>query len=257
MKGAGKVHGSLVRETKPKNQRVKNKTKKKSRQVRNRLLPKYGLSQKNRLNTLKKKLEEEDSSDRGVGKNFLRAIRFINVFTEKYDVVMESNNGDKRSNYSLFATMLAANILSVVKEYNRIIDDEELYLNNNADELLASPNEFLEEFVEYIEEDKIADTFGSYAIKYFKKSRPNRMEINNKSFEELEENYKEYRGLLEDTVSAVKNTIKEYSLDEKIQEKIAVNNDLNDLVEGMLFMKINRENKSVNDLSSMFKTLGL
>ncbi len=40
-------------------------------------------------------------------------------------------------------------------------------------------------------------------------------------------------------------------------KKMAVNNDLNDLVEGMFGMKINRENKSVNDLSNMLKTLGL
>lgn len=261
MRGAGKVHGSLVREAKPKNQRVKNKTKKKSRQVRNRLLPKYGLSQKNRLNTLKNKLDEEDPSDRGIGKNFLRAIRFIKVFTENYDVVMDSNNGVRKSNYSLFATMLAANILSVVKEYHRIIDDDDLYLNNNAEELLTSPNEFLEDFVEFIEEDKTADTYAKYVKQYIKRSHPNRMMTNNKSFEELEENYKEYSGLLEDTISAVKTTIKKYSLDERVSQnvsqKMAVNNDLNDLVESMFSMKINRENKSVNDLSNMLKMLGL
>ncbi len=261
MRGAGKVHGSLVREAKSKNQRVKNKTKKKSRQVRNRLLPKYGLSQKNRLNTLKKKLEEEDPSDRGIGKNFLRAIRFIKAFTENYDVVIDSNNGVRRSNYSLFATMLATNILSVVEEYDSIIEDDDLYLNNNAEELLVSPNEFLEDFVEYIENNKIADKFAKYAIKYFKRSHPNHMMTNNKSFEELEENYREYQGLLDDTVKAVKTTIKKYSLDERVSQnvsqKMAVNNDLNDLVEGMFGMKINRENKSVNDLSNMLKTLGL
>jgi hypothetical protein len=253
MEGAGKVYGNLVREAKPAIQRVKNKTKKKTRLVRNRLLPKYGL----RLNTLKNKLEEEDPSDIGVGKNFLRAIRFIKLFTKKYIIVMDSANEDKRTNYSLFASMLATNILSVVEEYDRIIDDEDLQLNNNAEELLIAPNEFLEDFTEFIRKNKIADKFANIAIKHFKKSRPNRMEFNNKSFEELDKKYKEYRGLLEDTISAVKKTIKEYSLDEKIQEKMAVNNDLNDLVEGMFGMKLNRENKSVNDLSSMFKTLGL
>jgi hypothetical protein len=257
MKGAGKVHGSLVREAKPKNQRVTLR-KKKSRQVRNRLLPKYGLSQKNRLYTLKKKLEEEDPSDKGLIKNFLRANRFIKVFTENYDTIIESTNKDKLSNYSLFASMLAANIVSVVKEYNRIIDDDDL--DNSAEELNLYPNEFLEDFVEYIEEHKIADKFTNYAIKYFKRSRPNRM--SNESLEELEEKYKEYQGLLDDTVKAVKKTIKEYSLDERVSQnvshKMAVNNDLNDLISGLSVMKVNESNNKLNeDLYSMFNKLGL
>jgi hypothetical protein len=261
MRGAGKVHGSLVREAKPKNQRVTIR-KKKSRQVRNRLLPKYGLSQKNRLYTLKKKLEEEDPSDKGLIKNFLRTIRFIKLFTKHYDTVIESNNENKSLNYSLFASILASKILSVINEYYSIVDNKLFNNNNNNNvkKLLKDPNEFLEDFVEYIEEHKIADKFTNYAIKYFKKSQPNRM--SNESIEELEENYKEYQGLLEDTVAAVKNTIKEYSLDERVSQnvsqKMEVNNDLNDLISGLSVMKVNESNNKLNeDLYSMFNKLGL
>ncbi len=266
MKGAGKIYGSLSTPAKPSIQRVKN-TKKKSL-TRNRLLQKYGLKRKFR--TLKKKLKEEDTSDIGVLKSFIRANRFIELFIKKYDTVMKSNNEDKRSNYSLFATMLASNILSVVKQYERIVDDDDLHLNNNAEELLINPNEFLEDFIEFVEEDKTADEFANIAIKYFKASRPNRMEANNQDFEDLEEDYKEYQGFLQDTVTAVKDTIKEYSLDEKIKDKMAIN--INSLVMGMSAMKVKgasntitnitnkvveKNNKLNEDFYSMFNKLGL
>lgn len=260
MKGAGKVHASLIAPNKPKNQRVTIRKKKTStRQVRNRLLPKYGLRQKNRLYTLKKKLEEEDPSDKGLIKSFLRAIRFIKLFTKHYDTVIESADENKSLNYSLFASILASKILSVINEYYRIVDNK-LFNNNNVNKLLKDPNEFLEDFVDFVEEHKIADKFANIAIKYFKKSQPNRM--SNESIEEIEENYKEYQGLLDDTVTAVKTTIKEYSLDERVSQnvsqKMAVNNDLNDLISGLSVMKVNVSNNKLDeDLYNMFNKLGL
>jgi hypothetical protein len=247
MNGGGKVHASVAPVVKDKsNGRVKlyRDTKKKSKSLAN-AKKKYGmrksLKRLKTLKTLKRKIKEteEDTTDVGVIKSFILCKKFIKVFLKKYDVVRNSNNAEKISNYSVFATMLASNILEVVNEYDRIVDYEDLHLSNNDEKFYSEPEEYLEEFIDFIDKDDTVEDFANIVIEYYDSMfNKNKMDMNNINKASLEEDYKEYYGLLHDTSKAVIDVIKNYSLELKQKNKIAENVNIDSLISGLTAIKI-------------------
>lgn len=255
MKGAGKVHNSLV--FKPKNKRStvykpKNKflTKKKDR-----------LRRRKTLKTLKRKIEKEvNNSDLGALNSYKLCLAFIKQFIKKYESVMNSGNVEKSSNYSLFATMLGSAISSVNEEYSEIVDDDELTENENVTNLLThDPNEYLENYLDYIEDNEILEEYDNIMGKYF---NGNRMEFNNNS-NNIRNEYITYSGFIRDSAEAIKQTIKEYSGELKTKKKIANNVNIDDLIMGLTAIKIkgapNAKSNVVlsNDFLNRFMKLGL
>lgn len=151
---------------------------------------------------------------------------------------MNSSNQEKRANYSIFATMLASNILEVVNEYDRIVDDENLHISNNDERLYSEPEEYLEEFIDFIDEDDTVEDFANIVIEYYDSMfNKNKMEMNNNT-NSLREDYLEYYGLLHDTSKAVIGVIKKYSLELKEKNKIAENVNIDSLISGLTAIKI-------------------
>jgi hypothetical protein len=272
MKGGVKVHTSLAPKVKSQG-RVKlyRDTKKKLKSFKN-AKKRYGMRKP--LKTLKRKIREteQDTSDVGVVKSFILCKKFIKVFLKKYDIVMNANDMEKRSNYQMFAAMLASGISAVVNEYSRIVDDEELHLANNDEKLYSEPEEYLEDFIDFIDEDDTVEDFANIVIEYYDNLPINGMEVNNNT-NDLREDYLEYYGLLHDTSKAVIDVIKNYSLELKSKNKLANNVNIDSLISGLTAIKIKGANapkenikviieKSGNDslnedLFSRFMKLGL
>ncbi len=64
------------------------------------------------------------------------------------------------------------------------------------------------------------------------------MDMNNNNTARLEDDYKEYYGLLHDTSKAVIDVIKKYSLELKEKNKIAENVNIDSLISGLTAIKI-------------------
>lgn len=255
MKGRGKVHNSLI--NKPKNKissvfRPKSVflTKKKDKFKRRKT-----------LKTLKKKIEKEvNNSDIGALNSYKLCLAFINQFIKKYELVINSGNIGKSSNYSLFATMLGSAISSVNKEYNEIIDDAELTENENITNILTrDPSIYLENYLDYIEENEILEDYENIIDKFF---NTNKMEFNNNN-NNIQNEYITYSGFIRDSAAAIKETIREYSGELKTKRKIANNVNIDDLIMGLTSIKIkgtpNIKSNVVlsNDFFNKFMKLGL
>jgi hypothetical protein len=235
--GGAKVHGSLIPTAQP-IQRVNTRRKPKTTQKRR---VKYTL--KKPLKTIKKQLVkmEANTSEIGVIKSFIQCKHFIKVFLRKYDTVMNSINQEKRSNYSLFATILATNISSIVKNYDSIMNNS---LQNNND-LYMEPEKYLEDFLKVIKEEDVLEKFANIALEHYNSYNNGRMNINNNNNNNDSE-YLEYYGFLNDTSKAVIDTIKEYSLDLKAKRKINENTNIDALIMGLTSVKIEGKNNITN-----------
>ena len=160
---------------------------------------------------------------------------------------MNSGDTEKESNYSMFATMLAANLSQVNEEYNDIIDEND-FLNNNVNNVMnvltKNPYDYLENYLEYVEDEDIVGDYEKVIEEYFNsfntnKYNMNKMSINNNNNKNIEQEYLSYYGFIRDSVSAVKETIKKYSGDLKAKKKIANNVNIDDLIMGLTAIKFN------------------
>jgi hypothetical protein len=245
MKGGVKVYSALrplERDKPSRGIKVYRNTKRKSK-----TFGKHKYRVKSKLKTLKRKIKEteEDTTDIGVIKSFLLCKKFIKTFLKRYDMVMNSNDVEKQTNYDIFASMLAANISSIVEEYSRIIDDEKLLLNTNEklNILYKDPEEYLEEFIDFIEEDDTVEDFAKIATEYYEKPLKSNANMkntnnNNNNTNSLRDEYLEYYWLLHDTSKGVISVIKKFSLELKSKKKIANNVDINSLIMGLTAVKI-------------------
>ena len=244
MKGGVKVHSALrpLERAKPsRGIKVYRNTKRKSK-----TFGKHKYRVKSKLKTLKRKIKEteEDTTDIGVIKSFLLCKKFIKTFLKRYDMVMNSNDIEKQTNYDIFASMLAANISSIVEEYSRIIDDEKLLLNTNEklNILYKEPEEYLEEFIDFIEEDDTVEDFAKIATEYYEKPHKSNANMNNNNnnnnTNSLRDEYLEYYWLLHDISKGVISVIKKFSLDLKSKKKIAENANIDSLIMGLTAVKI-------------------
>ncbi len=266
MKGSGKVHQSLAPVPKKKISTVYVAKPEKSFKV------KKFLKQK-KFKTLKKKIEKEvDDSDLGQLNSYKLCLAFIEKFIEKYDMIMDSKKSDKISNYSLFATMLASSLSEVNEDYEDIIDENDILNNNNIMNVLSkNPFEYLEKYIEYIEDEEILEDYEKVLDKYYNSILSARMQFNNNtnSNTNVKEEYIEYSGFIKDSVTAIKETIKEYSNVLKTKKKIANNINIDNLIMGLTAVKIkdstdNIKSKVVksnivlsNDFLNRFMKLGL
>jgi hypothetical protein len=230
-----------------------------------------------RFKTLKKKREKEvDDSDLGQLKSYKLCLAFIEKFLTKYEAVMNSGNVEKEANYSMFATMLAANLSYVNKEYDEIIDESDIVNNNNNNNnnvmniLTTNPYEYLENYLEYIEDEDILEDYEKVIDEYFNSFNTNKynkhkMVINNNNNNNnSEQEYIAYSGFIRDSVSAIKDTIKKYSSELKTKKKINNNINIDDLIMGLTVMKIKgapnapKENVILNNaFFNKFMKLGL
>jgi hypothetical protein len=224
---------------------------------------KYYLIKPKRFKTLKRKIEKEvDDSDLGQLKSYKLCLAFIEKFLKKYETVMNSGNVEKESNYSMFATILAASLSQVNEEYKEIVDESDLLNNNNVMNILTkNPDEYLENYIEYVEEEDVIDDYEKAIEKYFNSFNKNKMNINNNN---SEQEYITYSSFIRDSVSAVKDTIKKYSSELKTKKKIANNVNIDDLIMGLTVMKIKGSTNSsksnvvlTNDFLNKFIKLGL
>lgn len=261
MKGGVKVHTSLIPEEKKKKSTVYVSKPKKT------LKPKHYLKVK-RFKTLKKKIEKEvNNSDLGQLKSYKLCLAFIEKFLEKYETVMNSGNGEKQSNYSMFATMLAASISEVNEDYDEIIDENDLLNNNNnnvMNVLTKNPYDYLEKYIEYIEDEDILDDYEKVIDKYFNSFNSTKMNNNNNNNTNIAQEYITYSGFIKDSVTAIKETIKKYSSELKTKKKIANNVNIDDLIMGLTAVKIKGSTNNVksnvvltNDFLNKFMKLGL
>lgn len=261
MKGGVKVHPTLAPQPKNKKSTVylpkPKKTFKKTRYLKQR-----------RFKTLKKKIEKEvNNSDLGQLKSYKLCLAFIEKFLQKYENVMNSGNGEKKSNYSMFATMLALSISKVNEEYEEIIDETDLLNNNNnvMNVLTKNSYDYLEKYIEYIEDEDILDDYEKVIDKYFNTFNNTKMNTNNNNNNtNIQQEYITYSGFIKDSVSAVKETIKNYSSDLKTKKKIANNVNIDDLIMGLTAIKIKGSTNNVksnvilsNDFLNRFMKLGL
>lgn len=219
---------------------------------------KHYLLKPKRFKTLKRKIEKEvDDSDLGQLKSYKLCLAFIEKFLKKYETVMNLGNVEKESNYSLFVSMLATNISKVNEEYSEIIDESELTNNSIINILLEKPDEYLEKYIEYVEEEDILKDYKKAIEKYFNSFNKNKMNINNNN---SEQEYITYSSFIRDSVNAVKETIIKYSTELKTKKKIANNINIDDLVMGLTAVKIKGDANSVplsNDFLNKFLKLGL
>jgi hypothetical protein len=257
MKGGVKVHTSLIPEERKKKSSVYVPKPKKTFKM------KY--LRRKPFKTLKRKIEKEvDDSDLGQLKSYKLCLAFIEKFLEKYEDVMNSGNGIKASNYSMFATMLAAGLSIVNEEYKEIIDESEFLNNNNVVNGLAkNPDEYLENYIEYIEDEDVIEDYEKVMSKYFNSFNKNRMNFNNNN-NNTEQEYITYSGFIKDSVSSIKDTIKKYSSELKTKKKINNNVNVDDLIMGLTVMKIKgspnviKENVTLNNaFFNKFMKLGL
>lgn len=257
--GGGKVHPSAAPTVKSKSKsgiKLYKNTRKRFKSLAN-AKRKYGMRKP--LKTLKRKIKEteEDTSDVGVIKSFILCKKFIKVFLKKYDMVMNSNNQEKRANYSIFSTMLASSILTVVNEYDRIVDDEDLQLSNNDEKLYSEPEEYLEEFIDFIDEDDTVEDFANISIKYYDTMFNNTgMNMNNNNKNSLRDEYLEYYGFLHDISKAVVDVIKKYSIELKSKNKITENVNIDSLISGLTSMKIKGANTPKENIRIIIKNSG-
>jgi hypothetical protein len=215
-----------------------------------------------RFRTLKRKIEKEvDDSDLGQLKSYKLCLAFIEKFLKKYEAVMNSGNVEKQSNYSMFASMLAAGLSEVNEDYDEIIDETEFMNNNNntvMNTLISNPSDYLEKYLEYIEDEDILEDYEKAMEKYFNSFNKNKINNNNNS----DQDYITYSGFINNSVNAVKGTIKKYSGELKTKKKIANNIDIDDLIMGLTAIKIKGvpTNKNImlsNDFLNKFMKLGL
>jgi hypothetical protein len=266
MKGGVKVHQSLTPQLKNKKSRVYLQKPKRTFKTKRYL-------KQRRFKTLKKKIEKEvNNSDLGQLKSYKLCLAFIEKFLEKYETVMNSGNVEKESNYSMFATMLAASLSQVNEEYEEVIDESDLLNNNNnnvMNVLTTNPYEYLEKYVEYIEDEEILEDYEKIVDEYFNSFNTNKynkhkMNINNNDKNNSEQEYIAYSGFIKDSVAAVKETIKKYSSELKTKKKIANNVNIDDLIMGLTAVKIKGSTNNVksnvgltNDFLNRFMKLGL
>jgi hypothetical protein len=263
MKGGVKISSELFNKPKSRVSTVF-KPKKISKTIKRKEYLKH-----KRFKTLKRKIEKEvDDSDLGQLKSYKLCLAFIEKFLKKYEAVMNSGNIEKESNYSMFATMLAAGISRVNEEYEEIIDESD-FLNNNNNNVInilaKNPYEYLENYIEYIEDEDVIEDYEKVIDKYFNSFNKNKMNLNNNNNSEQE--YIAYSGFIKDSVSAVKDTIKKYSSELKTKKKINNNVNIDDLIMGLTVMKIKgapnihnipKENVILNnDFFNKFIKLGL
>ena len=262
MKGGVKLHPTLAPQPKNKKSTVylpkPNKTFKKKRYLKQR-----------RFKTLKKKIEKEvNNSDLGQLKSYKLCLAFIEKFLQKYENVMNSGNGEKESNYSMFATMLASSISKVNEKYEEIIDETDLLNNNNnnvMNVLTKNPYDYLEKYIEYIEDEDILEDYEKVIDKYFNSFNNTKMNTNNNNTNtNVQQEYITYSGFIKDSVSAVKETIKNYSSELKTKKKIENNVNIDDLIMGLTAVKIKGSTNNVksdvilsNDFLNRFMKLGL
>jgi hypothetical protein len=270
MKGSGKVHTSLIPEEKKKKSSVYIAKPKKSFKLKSHIKSRG-------FKTLKKKIEKEvNDSDYGQIKSYKLCLAFIERFLEKYEIVMNSGNTEKETNYSLFATMLAANLSQVNEEYDEIIDESEFLNNNNNNNnvinvLARNPYDYLENYVEYVEDEDVLGDYEKVIDKYFNSLNKSKMVFNNnnnnKNKNDVEQEYLSYSSFIRDSVNAVKETIKNYSSELKTKKKIANNVNIDDLIMGLTAVKIKGNKNNIkpnvktnvvlnNDFLNKFMKLG-
>jgi hypothetical protein len=271
MKGSGKIHPSLAPVEQKKKSTVYLSKPKKTYRLKSKL-------KSRKFKTLKRKIEKEvDDSDLGQLKSYKLCLAFIEKFLEKYEAVMNSGNVEKESNYSMFATMLASNLSDVNKEYDDIIDESEIINNNNNNnnlmKIVRNPYDYLEKYLEYVEDEDILGDYEKVIEEYFNSFNTNKynthkMIINKDNDTNVEQEYLSYYGFIRDSISAVKETIKKYSGDLKAKKKIANNVNIDDLIMGLTAVKI-KSNKNngrpnikanvilSNDFLNKFMKLGL
>jgi hypothetical protein len=266
MKGSGKVHTSLIPEEKKKKSSVFIAKPKKSFKLKSHIKSRG-------FKTLKKKIEKEvDDSDYGQIKSYKLCLAFIERFLEKYEIVMNSGNTEKETNYSLFATMLAVNLSQVNEAYDEIIDESD-FLNNNVNNvmnvLVRNPYDYLENYLEYVKDEDVLGDYEKAIDKYFNSLTSSKMNFNNnnKNNTNDEQEYLSYSGFIRDSVSAVKETIKKYSSELKTKKKIANNVNIDDLIMGLTAVKIKGNKNNIkpnvktnvvlnNDFLNKFMKLG-
>jgi hypothetical protein len=257
MKGGVKEYPSLALEAKRKVSTV----------YKPKMTKKFKVKHLKKFKTLKRKLEKvTNNSDVGQIKSYKLCLAFIDKFLKKYETIMNTKNSEKQSNYSLFASILAIALSKVNEEYDDIIDESELLNNNNTVNLIQNPDEYLEKYLEYVEDEDIIGDFEKVIEKYFNTTnRTNnyRMELNNSNNgNNIEQEYVDYSGFIRDSVSAVKETIREYSSELKTKKKIANNVNIDDLIMGLTAVKIKgAPNNTINavltnDFLNKFMKLG-
>jgi hypothetical protein len=269
MKGSGKIYQSLAPE-------LKNKTSIKYLPKPKRTFKVKQFLKQKKFKTLKRKIEKEiNNSDIGQLKSYKLCLAFIEKFLEKYETVMNSGNAEnaeKESNYSLFATMLAIALSQVNEEYEDIVNESELINNNNntMNNLIKNPYDYLEKYIEYIEDEDVIEDYEKVIDKYFNSFNKNQMKNNNNNNNNSEQEYIAYSGFIRDSVEALKGTIKKYSNELKSKKKIANNVNIDDLIMGLTAIKIKGFPNSIktpnsiknnqvltNDFLNKFMKLGL
>jgi hypothetical protein len=218
-----------------------------------------------------------NTSDRGLLKSFIICKKFLKLFTKKYDEIMKSGSETKRSNYSLFASILVEKLIPVITEHNNILD-----LNNNNNNtasvlikinVLKEPDTFLREFIHLIEKEEIVKEFKESEDEYFGKlSRGNiinnMMLLNNSinsnknissNIDNARQEYLEYRSFIENTVNAVIQVINEYAseLRTKKGKGTEKNININSLISGFTTIAIkntinNKTNNTDKELDIIF-----
>jgi hypothetical protein len=145
------------------------------------------------LNTIKN--TTTNNSDLDNLKVYKLCLKFIKKIIKNYKSVMENNNEDKKSNYSAFMSMLAANISTVNNNYAEIIDEDKLLNNsNNTLSYLAEyPDKYLENYLEAVED--------------IEKDYDNAFE-NQRNDPSM---YLEYYNFVKDSLKEIKNTLKSYA----------------------------------------------
>lgn len=264
MKGSGKISSNLFNKPKPRVSTVYIPKSKKA------FTTKRFLKQR-RFKTLKKKIEKEvNNSDIGQIKSYKLCLAFIEKFLEKYETVINSGNVEKESNYALFATMLASGLSEVNENYDEIIDETEFMNNNNnnvVNTLVKNPSDYLEKYIEYIDDEDVIEDYEKAIEKYFNTFNKNKMITNNNN-NNSEQDYITYSGFIKDSVAAIKDTIRKYSGELKSKKKIANNVNIDDLIIGLTAVKIKsnknntlKNNKTnvvlSNDFLNKFMKLGL
>lgn len=250
--GGVKVHPSLAK--KPKKSMEKTKRTKKSYKL------KYHTTA---LKTLKRKIKKRvtDDSPQALLKGFRLSTEFLRKILKRYERIFHNANATKLSNYSIFLSILATSLFTVARKNEDLIDAEKNPHVLNEEIAVLEPHEYVERFLDFIEEEDIAKELKEAAAEYFAKElrSPKRMMTGNveNDLEELEEEYLELSHFIQDVNTAVAETIRNYS--KVLKESKALNNNvnLNELILGLTEVKIgaNEPNKNILELDDLLTRL--
>lgn len=192
-------------------------------------------------NTLEILKVESNITNSDVKNSYEQCIEFIKLFIEKADYVRNSGNAEKEDNYAIFAMALMENLKAVNNNFDDILNSD-----NIDDE--GNPLDYLEEYIELVEDKKIVKNFDKVVEEHYKNS-------------ENDDDYLELYNFLNDSVNAVKETIKTYSLKKmkKISNNMQVDNEYikNAQVDNEYIKKNEQVNNAqLNSIISKFSSMG-